>query len=94
MKNRLMSLVLTMLFVAGCQKDDGSSASSPQVKSFGHEQGNATDNPPSGFGGAWMLGEENVVNYCLVVSPDFGADTMTVIDTFFSKNIQNLFNYT
>lgn len=79
MKNKLISIALTLLLFSGCQKNDSHQGSAPlQTKSFGHEQGNATDNPPSGFGGAWMLGDENIINYCYIIAPDFGADVDTI----------------
>ena len=75
MKKNISFLILITLLFSACQKDNADTNLNPQFKSYGHEQGNATDNPPLGFADAWVLGDKNKINYCYNLALDFGVDS-------------------
>ena len=89
MKTNFISLISVFLLVVACQRNGNISVEkeTDQTKSFGHEQGNGTDNVPEGFGGAWVLGDNSEIKYCLEVGPEFGSDINSV-----KRDIQKAFS--
>lgn len=76
MKTIFKRLIPIFLLTVACQKN--AEKVTDQTKSFGHEQGNGTDNVPAGFGGAWVLGDNNEIKYCLEVGSAFGVDLNSI----------------
>lgn len=74
----LTAMVLALTLLTACSRDIRTGLS--EVKSennLGNEQGNGTDNVPSGFGAAWVM-EPNVIRYCYVLAADFGLPAAKV----------------